>query len=79
MNLMASKSDLRDDVLKTVKMIDVTVSRIHLRSKWIPRVPCRVLLVGGLCPPLSEQYKRELLYTLDDCKGWIRHCGYRLQ
>ena len=32
-------------------------------------------ILAAYCPRLNEQCKLRLLYTLDDCKDWIRHCG----
>jgi hypothetical protein len=55
MKLMVPKPSLRNSGPKIAKAIGVGALRIHLRSKWIPRISGRVLLVGGLAADAASQ------------------------
>jgi hypothetical protein len=46
----------RSEVLEQINF-----EKVYLLGRDFPANPCREMLAGGLCPPLSKHFKRKML------------------
>jgi hypothetical protein len=47
--------------VETRDLEQINFETVCLLCKDLPANPCREMLAGGLCPPLSKHFKRKML------------------